>query len=63
MTEPLTIPFSSVGLADNILRAVAEKGYTTMSPIQAQAIPHVLAGRDVMGAAQTGTAFAAHAQA
>ncbi len=55
MTEPLTIPFSSVGLADNILRAVAEKGYTTMSPIQAQAIPHVLAGRDVMGAAQTGT--------
>ncbi len=55
MTEPLTIPFSSVGLADNILRAVAEKGYTTMSPIQAAAIPHVLAGRDVMGAAQTGT--------
>jgi ATP-dependent RNA helicase RhlE len=55
MIEPLTIPFSSVGLADNILRAVAEKGYTTMSPIQAQAIPHVLAGRDVMGAAQTGT--------
>ncbi len=55
MTEPLTIPFSSVGLADSILRAVAEKGYTTMSPIQAQAIPHVLAGRDVMGAAQTGT--------
>jgi ATP-dependent RNA helicase RhlE len=55
MTEPLTIPFSSVGLAESILRAVAEKGYTTMSPIQAQAIPHVLAGRDVMGAAQTGT--------
>jgi ATP-dependent RNA helicase RhlE len=55
MTEPLTIPFSSVGLAEPILRAVAEKGYTTMSPIQAQAIPHVLAGRDVMGAAQTGT--------
>jgi ATP-dependent RNA helicase RhlE len=55
MTEPVNIPFSSVGLADTILRAVAEKGYTTMSPIQAQAIPHVLAGRDVMGAAQTGT--------
>jgi ATP-dependent RNA helicase RhlE len=59
MTEPQTtpelIPFSSVGLAEPILRAVAEKGYTTMSPIQAQAIPHVLAGRDVMGAAQTGT--------
>ncbi len=55
MTEPVNIPFSSVGLADTILRAVAEKGYTTMSPIQAAAIPHVLAGRDVMGAAQTGT--------
>jgi ATP-dependent RNA helicase RhlE len=47
--------FSSLGLAEPILRAVAEKGYTTMSPIQAQAIPVVLAGRDVMGAAQTGT--------
>jgi ATP-dependent RNA helicase RhlE len=55
MTEPVNIPFSSVGLAESILRAVAEKGYTTMSPIQAAAIPHVLAGRDVMGAAQTGT--------
>jgi ATP-dependent RNA helicase RhlE len=54
-TTPELIPFSSVGLAEPILRAVAEKGYTTMSPIQAQAIPHVLAGRDVMGAAQTGT--------
>jgi ATP-dependent RNA helicase RhlE len=47
--------FSSLGLAEPILRAVAEKGYTTMSPIQAQAIPVVLQGRDVMGAAQTGT--------
>ncbi len=55
MTDTVTIPFSSVGLADTILRAVAEKGYTTMSPIQAAAIPHVLLGRDVMGAAQTGT--------
>jgi ATP-dependent RNA helicase RhlE len=55
MTDTVTIPFSSVGLAEPILRAVAEKGYTTMSPIQAAAIPHVLAGRDVMGAAQTGT--------
>jgi ATP-dependent RNA helicase RhlE len=55
MTETAPIPFSSVGLAEPILRAVAEKGYTTMSPIQAAAIPHVLQGRDVMGAAQTGT--------
>ena len=47
--------FASLGLAEPILRAVAEKGYTTMSPIQAQAIPVVLQGRDVMGAAQTGT--------
>jgi ATP-dependent RNA helicase RhlE len=47
--------FSSLGLAEPILRAVAEKGYTTMNPIQAQAIPVVLQGRDVMGAAQTGT--------
>ena len=38
-----------------LLRAVTESGYTAMTPIQAQAIPLVLAGRDVMGAAQTGT--------
>lgn len=36
MTDTVTIPFSSVGLAEPILRAVAEKGYTTMSPIQAR---------------------------
>ena len=55
MNEPMSDQFSSLGLAEPILKAVAEKGYTTMSPIQAQAIPVVLAGRDVMGAAQTGT--------
>lgn len=55
MNEPMSDQFSSLGLAEPILRAVAEKGYTTMSPIQAQAIPVVLVGRDVMGAAQTGT--------
>ena len=49
------LAFSQLGLAEPILRAVAEKGYTQMSPIQAAAIPVVLAGRDVMGAAQTGT--------
>ena len=38
-----------------LLRAVTESGYTAMTPIQAKAIPLVLAGRDVMGAAQTGT--------
>ena len=53
--EDLSLEFASLGLAEPILRAVAEKGYTKMSPIQAQAIPVVLSGRDVMGAAQTGT--------
>ena len=47
--------FSSLPLADPLKRAVAEMGYEQMTPIQAQAIPVVLAGRDVMGAAQTGT--------
>ena len=52
---PLSLEFSSVGLAESLQRAVADQGYTTMTPIQAKAIPIVLAGRDVMGAAQTGT--------
>ena len=47
--------FSSLGLAEPILRAVAETGYTVPTPIQAQAIPLVLAGRDLLAAAQTGT--------
>jgi ATP-dependent RNA helicase RhlE len=47
--------FNSVGLAESLQRAVAAQGYTVMTPIQAKAIPIVLAGRDVMGAAQTGT--------
>ena len=47
--------FAQLQLAPPIARAVAEMGYATMTPIQAQAIPVVLAGRDVMGAAQTGT--------
>ena len=55
MSEDSKLEFASLGLAEPILRAVAEKGYTKMSPIQAQAIPVVLSGRDVMGAAQTGT--------
>jgi ATP-dependent RNA helicase RhlE len=52
---PSTATFDQFGLAPDILRAVKESGYTTPTPIQAQAIPVVLAGRDVMGAAQTGT--------
>ena len=47
--------FNSLGLSAPILKAVAEQGYTTPSPIQAQAIPVVMAGKDVMAAAQTGT--------
>ena len=47
--------FAELGLHDALLRAVSEKNYTTPSPIQQQAIPAVLTGRDVMAAAQTGT--------
>ena len=47
--------FTDLGLSADILRAVAEQGYDTPTPIQAQAIPLVLAGRDLMAAAQTGT--------
>ncbi|MEX2197769.1 MAG: DEAD/DEAH box helicase, partial [Burkholderiales bacterium] len=47
--------FDSLGLKPELLRAVADQGYTVPTPIQAQAIPVVLAGRDLLGAAQTGT--------
>jgi len=47
--------FDSLGLSAEILRAVSEKGYTTPTPIQRQAIPLILEGRDLMGGAQTGT--------
>ena len=47
--------FSHLGLSDKVLAAVAASGYTTPTPIQEQAIPHVLARRDVLGIAQTGT--------
>ncbi|MFN3376123.1 MAG: DEAD/DEAH box helicase [Burkholderiaceae bacterium] len=51
----MTSSFSTLSLAEPLARAVAEMGYESMTPIQAQAIPVVLTGRDVMGAAQTGT--------
>jgi ATP-dependent RNA helicase RhlE len=51
----MTQSFSQLSLSPSIARAVAEMGYENMTPIQAQAIPVVLEGRDVMGAAQTGT--------
>jgi superfamily II DNA/RNA helicase len=47
--------FSKLGLSEKVLQAVAASGYLTPTPIQAEAIPHVLAGRDVLGIAQTGT--------
>src|SRR5450830_1799738 len=50
-----TVSFADFGLAPDILRALTEQGYSHPTPIQAQAIPVVLQGRDVMGAAQTGT--------
>ena len=51
----MTSSFSNLSLAEPLARAVAEMGYETMTPIQEQAIPVVLLGKDVMGAAQTGT--------
>jgi superfamily II DNA/RNA helicase len=50
-----TVTFTDLGLSDAILKAVTDTGYTTPTPIQAQAIPHVLMMRDVIGIAQTGT--------
>ena len=52
---PELMKFAALGLAPKLEQAVADQGYTLMTPIQAKAIPIVLAGRDVMGAAQTGT--------
>lgn len=53
--EPAAVRFDSQPLDEKLLRAVADQGYATMTPIQTKAIPVVLSGRDVMGAAQTGT--------
>ncbi len=47
--------FSTLGLSAELLRAVSDNGYTTPTPIQLQAIPVILQGRDVLGGAQTGT--------
>ena len=47
--------FQDLKLSAPLLRAVEEKGYTTPTPIQARAIPPALAGRDLLGCAQTGT--------
>ncbi|HOE42500.1 MAG TPA: DEAD/DEAH box helicase, partial [Rhodoferax sp.] len=47
--------FEELNLAPAIIKAVLEQGYETPTPIQAQAIPLVLAGQDLLGGAQTGT--------
>jgi ATP-dependent RNA helicase RhlE len=49
------ITFASLNLAEPIMRAIADAGYTTPTPVQAQAIPQVLAGGDLLAGAQTGT--------
>ena len=54
-TNTPVMAFAQLQLAAPLARAVAEMGYESMTPIQAQAIPVVLTGKDVMGAAQTGT--------
>ena len=51
----MTQAFSELSLAEPLAKAIAEMGFSAMTPIQAQAIPVVLTGKDVMGAAQTGT--------
>jgi ATP-dependent RNA helicase RhlE len=53
--QPAGVTFDELGLAPELLRAVTEEGYTEPSPVQAQAIPLVMMGRDVLAAAQTGT--------
>ena len=47
--------FENLGLSADMLRAVSEEGYTVPTPVQMQAIPYILQGRDVLAGAQTGT--------
>lgn len=54
-TDTTTLTFAQLGLAEPVLKAVLELGYETPSPIQLAAIPAMLAGRDILGQAQTGT--------
>ncbi|SDA29151.1 ATP-dependent RNA helicase RhlE [Nitrosospira sp. Nsp18] len=51
----MDMSFAQLNLSPEILRAIADQGYTEPTPIQAQAIPLILEGKDIMGAAQTGT--------
>ena len=47
--------FAQLGLADELLKAVADQGYVTPTPVQQKAIPLILEGKDVLAGAQTGT--------
>ncbi len=49
------MPFTTLGLSEDLLRAIADKGYTEPSPVQSRAIPAILEGRDILAGAQTGT--------
>jgi superfamily II DNA/RNA helicase len=49
------MPFSTLGLCDPLIQAISERGYTTPTPIQKQAIPIILSGKDLIATAQTGT--------
>ncbi|TXI47458.1 DEAD/DEAH box helicase [Methylophilus sp.] len=55
MSEQTIVDFRTLGLAEPLLKAIDDSGYTTPTPIQAQAIPLALQGRDLMAGAQTGT--------
>jgi ATP-dependent RNA helicase RhlE len=55
MMKSMSQTFASLQLMKPILRALSERGYETPTPIQSQAIPHLLEGRDLLGIAQTGT--------
>ncbi|CAH0991074.1 ATP-dependent RNA helicase DeaD [Sinobacterium norvegicum] len=55
MSEETPVLFKNLGLAEPLVRAVTELGYESPSPIQADSIPHLLEGRDIIGQAQTGT--------
>jgi len=47
--------FDQLGLSETLLKTIADQGYTTPTPVQEQAIPLILAGKDVLAGAQTGT--------
>jgi superfamily II DNA/RNA helicase len=55
VTATAELTFADLGLSPDVLRAVTDSGYTVPTPIQAQGIPEVLKGRDIIGIAQTGT--------